>query len=280
MEFLLSHTQWIYLLVLMVGLAGVAGFLSGLLGIGGGLVIVPGLYFVFSNLGYDEQTLMHVAVGTSLAAIIATGSSSARAHYKRGSVRLDLVKNIGLGMVIGVGIGTYIASQVSGLWLQVFFAVTLVILAILMRLNPTKIKICDDVPPQPIPAMAGTGIGIVCTLMGIGGAALNVPYMTMNNVSIHKAIGTSSALGLLIAIPGAIGFLIIGLQETAPLPPFSFGYINLLALIVIVPVTVIMAPIGVAVAHKLSIEKLRRVFSIFMIIIALRMMYEVYRAAS
>ena len=264
----------------MLALAGTAGFLAGLLGIGGGLVIVPGLYFVFSSLGYESDSLMHVAIGTSLAIIIGTGTSSARAHYKKGSVRLDLVKHIGIGMVMGVIIGTGIASVVSGLWLTVFFAVTLVILAFLMRLNPEKIKLYDDVPAQPIPALAGTVIGTICTLMGIGGAALNVPYMTLNNVSIHRAIGTSSALGLLIAIPGTIGFLLIGLGDDSNLPPFSIGYINLIAFAIIVPITVIVAPFGVAAAHKLSVSKLRGVFSIFMIIIALRMMYEVYRAVS
>ena len=274
-----ANAEWIYLLALMFSLAALAGFLAGLLGIGGGLVIVPGLYFVFTSLGYDSDTIMHVAVGTSLTIIIGTGLSSARSHYKRGSVRLDLVKNIGVGMVMGVIIGTTIASQVSGLWLQVFFAVTLIVLATMMRLDPEKIKLYEDVPAQPVPALAGTLIGTVCTLMGIGGAALNVPYMTLNNVSIHKAIGSSSALGLLIAIPGTIGFILIGLGDHSNLPPFSLGYVNFLALAVIVPVTVLFAPLGVATGHKLSVQKLRGVFSIFMIVIAIRMMYEVYRAA-
>lgn len=270
--------QIIPLLLFMLGLAGLAGFLAGLLGIGGGLVIVPGLYFIFSHLGYESENLMHVCVGTSLATIIGTGLSSARSHYKRGSVRLDLVKNIGIGMVIGVGIGTLIAAIVSSLWLTIFFAIVLVVLAYLMRLDPAKIKLYDDVPKQPVPAIAGSIIGTICTLMGIGGAALNVPYMTLNNVSIHRAIGTSSALGLFIAIPGTIGFLIIGFFSQSALPPFSFGYINLLALGIIVPITILTAPLGVATGHKLSIEKLRGVFSWFMIIIALRMLYEVYRA--
>lgn len=274
---ILFQTEWLYLLILIIALAGLAGFLAGLLGIGGGLVIVPGLFFIFNAMGYDSPSIMKVAVGTSLATIIGTGLSSARAHYKRGSVRIDLVKNIGIGMVMGVGIGTTIASQVSGLWLEIFFAVTLVLLAFLMRLNPEKIKLYDEVPKQPVPAVAGTIMGTVCTLMGIGGAALNVPYMTVNNVPIHSAIGTSSALGLLVAIPGTIGFFIIGLMDHNILPPFSFGYINVMALAIIVPITVMAAPLGVATAHKLSIKKLRAVFSIFMIIIALHMLYEVYR---
>ena len=156
-------SQIISLLILMIGLAGLAGFLAGLLGIGGGLVLVPGLYFIFTNLGYDGANLMHVAVGTSLATIIGTGFSSARAHYKRGSVRIDLVKMIGVGMVIGVVIGTLIASVVSGFWLKVFFAVTLVALAFLMRLNPEKVKLYDNVPAQPVPAIAGSVIGTICT---------------------------------------------------------------------------------------------------------------------
>lgn len=270
--------DWIALLSLMFGLASVAGFLAGLLGIGGGLVLVPGLYFVFNLLGYENHDIMHLAVGTSLATIIATGISSARAHHKKGSVRFDLVKKIGIGMVIGVGIGTLIASAVSGLWLQIFFAVTLVILAGLMRVNPEKINLFKDVPKQPWSGLAGMIIGVICTLMGIGGAALNVPFMTLSNVSIHKAVGSSAAMGLLIAIPGAIGFLIIGWGHTEGMPPLSFGYVNLIALIVIIPVTVLFAPIGAHVAHRFSTKKLRSVFSIFMVLIALRMIYEVVRA--
>ena len=273
--------DWVYLLSGMFALAATAGFLAGLLGIGGGLVLVPGLYFVFTTLGFDSPDIMHVAVGTSLSTIVATGLSSARSHHKRGNVRFDLVKKIGIGMVLGVVIGTMIAAAVSGLWLQIFFAVTLVILALFMRVNPEKIKMMKEVPSQPWPAIAGTGIGIVSTLMGIGGAALNVPYMTLNNVSIHKAIGSASTMGLLIAIPGAIGFIIIGLvspDHGAGFPPYSLGYVNLIALGVIIPVSVLFAPLGVRVGHSLSISKMRQVFSIFMIIIAIRMIFEVVRA--
>lgn len=273
--------DWVMLLGGMFMLAATAGFLAGLLGIGGGLVLVPGLYFVFTSLGFDSPHIMHLAVGTSLSTIMATGLSSAMAHHRRGNVRFDLIKSIGIGMVMGVVIGTLIASLVTGLWLKVFFAFTLVILAGMMRLNPDKMKKKREMPSQPWPAIAGTGIGIVSTLMGIGGAALNVPYMTMHNVRIHQAIGSASAMGLLIAIPGALGFFIIGLlnsESGGSLPPFSFGYINILALSVIVPVTVLFAPLGVRFGHSLSISKMRQIFSIFMIIIALRMIYEVVRA--
>lgn len=273
--------DWVLLLGGMFCLAATAGFLAGLLGIGGGLVLVPGLFFVFTSLGFDSPHIMHLAVGTSLSTIMATGLSSALAHHRRGNVRFDMIKNIGFGMVFGVGIGTAIASIVTGLWLQIFFAVTLVILAGMMRLNPEKMKTVREMPKQPWPAIAGTGIGVVSTLMGIGGAALNVPYMTLHNIRIHQAIGSASAMGLLIAVPGALGFLIIGFlspENAIGLPPFSFGYVNILALGVIVPVTVLFAPLGVRLGHSLSIKKMRQVFSIFMILIALRMIYEVVRA--
>lgn len=266
------------LLLFLLFLAAVAGFLAGLLGIGGGLVLVPGLYFIFTFLGYEGDNLMHLAVGTSLVTIIATGLSSARSHWKRGGVRFDLVKKIGVGIVIGVGIGTFVASSVSSLILQIIFAVALVFFAILMQLNPEKIKLFDDVPNQPWPGLAGTVIGTISTLMGIGGAALNVPYMTLNNVPIQKAIGTASAIGLCVAIPGMVGFFFIGLGDTANLPPYSFGYLNLLAAGIIIPVTVLMAPLGVRVAHGISTKRLRLVFSIFMIIISVRMISEVWRA--
>ena len=266
------------LLAGMLSLAALAGFLAGLLGIGGGLVLVPGLYYIFTSLGFNDPNIMHMAVGTSLATIVATGISSARAHHKKSNVRFDLVKKIGIGMVIGVGIGTLIAASVSGIWLQVFFAAALTILALLMRINPEKFKNKRDIPNQPWPAMAGTVTGVVSTLMGIGGAALNVPYMALHNVSIHRSIGTAAAMGLMVAIPGALGFLIIGWGVEDGMPPFSLGYINLLALGIIVPVTVLFAPLGVHVGHLFSTRKLRNVFSIFMVIISLRMLFEVFRA--
>lgn len=268
------------LIIALLALAAVAGFLAGLLGIGGGLVLVPGLYYIFNHLGYTADNIMHLAVGTSLATIVATGLSSARAHHKRGGVRFDLVKTIGVGMVMGVVIGTYIASETTGMGLKIIFASALVFFAILMQVNLQKFNLFQDIPKQPWPTLVGTVIGTICTLMGIGGAALNVPYMTLHNVPIHKAIGTSAALGLLIAIPGVIGFLFIGHLEAqgngSELPPFSIGYVNFLALALIVPVTVFMAPVGVSVTHKFSVKTLRRVFSLFLMVIAIRMIFEVF----
>ncbi len=268
--------EWIPLILCLLALAALAGFLAGLLGIGGGLVLVPGLYFIFRYLDYTADNIMHLAVGTSLATIIATGLSSARAHWKRGSVDFDLVKKIGVGMVIGVGVGTYIASETTGMGLKVVFASALVFFALLMQINTQKFTMFKELPKQPWPSFAGVVMGTICTLMGIGGAALNVPYMTLHNVPIHKAVGSSAAMGLLIAIPGVLGFLFIGQGHGQELPPYTVGYVNLLALAIIIPVTVLMAPVGVHVAHIFSVKALRRVFSIFLFIIAARMLFEVF----
>ncbi len=166
----------------------------------------------------------------------------------------------------------------SSLVLQIIFAISLVFFAVLMQLDPAKIKLFDDVPDQPWPGVAGSAMGIIATLMGIGGAALTVPYMTLNNVSIQRAIGTASAIGLCVAIPGVLGFFFIGLGNTENLPPYSFGYVNILALAIIVPITVLCAPLGVRVAHGVSTRKLRLIFSVFMVVIAVRMITEVWRA--
>lgn len=267
-----SWLEWAELLLLMLALGGIAGFMAGLLGVGGGVVLVPGIYFIFTWLGFESGELMHVAVGTSLAIIILTGLSSARAHYRKGGVRFDLVKKIGIGIVIGVVIGTMIADRISGDGLKMVFAVALFAVAAMMQINPEKFRLRDDVPSQPWPAVCGGLIGILSTLMGIGGATMNVPYMTLNGVPIRTAVGTASALGPIIAVPGTVGFIAIGL-DAGGLPPFSLGYISLPALAVITPASVLAAPWGAHAAHSVSVSALRRIFSVFIVVVAAKMLY-------
>lgn len=253
-------------LLLMLGV--LSGVLAGLLGIGGGIVLVPGLYHLFHHLGYDQDILMHLAVGTSLAIIIPTGLSSARSHAKKGAVDMGLVRMIGFGLVIGVMAGTFVAGNISGNSLTVIFAVALAFFAILMNIPP---RVKDAKPlAQSIASIGGLVVGVLSSLMGIGGATLNVPFMTLHGVPIHRAVGSSSAMGPLIAIPGTIGFAIIG-WHVAGLPPLSLGYINMAAFIVIAPASVLAAPLGVMLAHKLNVKHLRIVFSIFLIIVATKM---------
>lgn len=256
----------------LVGLGGLAGFLAGLLGVGGGIVLVPGLFYIMTALGYPPDHMMHLAVGTSLAIIIPTGMSSVRAHYKRGAVRVDLLRMIGVGIVIGVAAGTVIASHISGESLKLIFAVALLFLAGVMLVNPSRFALADHVPGQPWPGLMGVVIGGLSTLMGIGGATISVPYMTLCRVPIHQAVGTASALGLIISIPAAVGFGIIGWGQDH-LPPFSIGYISLLAFALIVPCSVLAAPLGAHVAHNVSVVRLRAVFAVFLVIVSLKMLY-------
>jgi uncharacterized membrane protein YfcA len=269
-DFLGLDVVWLVCGIVM--LAAVAGFLAGLLGVGGGIILVPGLYFIFKSLGFPPEHLMHVAVGTSLSVIIPTGLAASVAHARKGAVRMDLVSRIGIGIVVGVGIGTLIADHVSGYTLKVIFALALIVFAGLMQLNPEKIRWRDDVPAQPWSGMAGVFIGTISTLMGIGGATLNVPYMSLHGVAIREAIGSASAMGVLIASPGAAGFLMIGWGESA-VPPMTIGFINLMALAAIVPISVAIAPVGVSMAHRVSVKTLRRIFSIFMIVVAAKMLH-------
>lgn len=260
---------------LLALLGAVSGFLAGLLGIGGGIVLVPGLYFMFAALGFAPDHLMHVAVGTSLAVIIPTGLSSVRAHARRGSVRMDLIKSIGIGIVAGVLIGTLIADSISGQSLKMVFAFALAALAVIMLVDPRRTTVWNDVPGQPWRTVAGAVIGCLSTLMGIGGATVSVPFMTMGRVDMRQAVGTASALGLVISIPAMMGFILIG-WSAPDRPPFSLGFVNMLAAIMIIPLAVAFAPLGARVAHAIPVDMLRRVFAVFLIIVAARMMMDVF----
>lgn len=266
--------EYIPLVMALFGIAATGGFLAGLLGIGGGLIFVPGLYYTMTLLGYNPDTMMHVAVGTSMAMIVANGLTSTRGHWKKGAVNTDIAKKLGLGIFVGVVIGTLIADYISGESLKVIFAVVLALLSILMFIDPAKYSLRENLPKQPFLSMCGTISGAVSTLMGVGGGVMNVPLMTLCRIPVHTAVGTSAALGLIISIPATAGFIIIGLGVDGR-PPFSLGYINLLAWSIIVPVSIIAVPFGVRVAHNVSRNSLRHLFAIFMVFIAARMIYEV-----
>lgn len=270
MEEFLAHAPVLIPLLIVLGLA--AGFMAGLLGIGGGAVLVPGLFFLFQTLGYPQDALMHLSVGTSLAIIIPTGLSSARAHFRRGAVRVDLMKHIGPGIVAGVAAGIHIAGILSGRELTFVFASALICFAALMQIPPKVREDSSHTIGIAKGSIGGFGVGALSSLMGIGGATLNVPFMTLNGVGIRNAVATASALGPFIALPGTLGFIAIGWGE-AGLPPFSLGYINLLAALLIAPLGVLAAPYGAAAAHKVSVTALRRIFSAFIVLVAGKMMW-------
>ncbi len=261
-------------LLIFVVLGIFAGILAGLLGIGGGLVIVPILVFTLPPLGIPEVHLMHIALGTSLASIIFTSISSMRSHNKRGAVRWDIFKTITPGIIIGTFLGSLSTSFMNTNFLKAIFVIFLYYVASQMLFG-LKPKASRQVPGSKGMLTAGSVIGIFSSLVGIGGGTLSVPFLTMCNVVIHTAIGTAAAIGLPIAIAGTAGYIWTGLGVEG-LPPYCIGYVYLPALLGIVSASMLTAPIGVKLAHSLPVDKLKKIFAVLLIIVATRMLISIF----
>jgi uncharacterized membrane protein YfcA len=248
----------------------VAGLLAGLLGIGGGVVIVPMLVFCFARQGIPDALIMQMALGTSLASIMFTAVASFRAHQRRGAVHWDVVRKIIIGILTGTFLGSCIAAQLSTRFLKGFFVVFLYFVTIQILTN-TKPKPSRQIPGHAAMFGVGNVIGIVSSLVGIGGGALSVPFMIWRNMTVHHAIGTAAAIGFPIAIAGTIGYIYNGLAIQG-LPDYSVGYIYLPALFGIVVTSVLTAPLGVRLAHSLPVNRLKRIFAFLLLVVATRMM--------
>ncbi|QQG66241.1 sulfite exporter TauE/SafE family protein [Desulfobulbus oligotrophicus] len=259
------------LIVMYIVVGLIAGVLAGLLGVGGGVVIVPMLVFCFVKQGIQPDQIMHLALGTSLASIIFTSISSFMSHHRRGAVEWRIVKQIVPGILIGTFAGTFIAAQLSTNFLKAFFCVFLYAVATQMLLNkkPTSTR---ELPGSTGMFGVGSTIGVVSALVGIGGGSLSVPFMIWCNVPAHRAIGTSAAIGFPIAVAGAAGYIINNLQASG-LPAYSFGYVYLPALVAIVCFSVLTAPLGARLAHALPVDKLKKIFAIFLYAVATRMVW-------
>jgi uncharacterized membrane protein YfcA len=265
-------TDYLLLAVAMLITGGVGGILAGLLGIGGGIVIVPVMEAALTYLGIDEAIRMHVAVATSLATIVPTSIASSRAHHRRKSVDLELVRRWALFVLLGALAGTVIASQVHSNVLSMIFAVVALIVAVKMMLPLEGRTIAGDVPKGVLVAAIPTAIGAVSSMMGIGGGTLSVAVLTLFNQPIHRAVGTAALFGLAISLPGTVGFMISGFDDPR-LPPGSIGYVNLIGFALISPMTFLAAPLGAAIAHRLSRRHLSLLFGLFLVIVAARMFY-------
>lgn len=253
-----------------MGLGAVAGILAGLMGIGGGLVIVPMLVFCFTGLGIPHEHIMHIALGTSLASIIFTSISSFMAHHRRGAVHWDIVRRIAPGIVVGTLLGAYIASLMSTNLLKGLFGIFLFYVANQFLLDK-KPKPSRELPGLVGMFSTGNVIGVVSSLMGIGGGTLSVPFMIWCNINVHNAIGTSAAIGFPIAIAGTFGYIFTG-YSTAQLPSYSLGYIYFPALFGIVCASMLTAPLGVRLAHWLPVPKLKRIFAVLLLVVGTKMM--------
>ncbi|MDZ7801020.1 MAG: sulfite exporter TauE/SafE family protein [Trueperaceae bacterium] len=261
----------IFVLLLGLLIAGAfAGLLAGLLGIGGGIVIVPALFTLFSVLEVDPAVRMPLAVGTSLSTIIVTATMSARSHYHRGAVDLALLRSWAPWILVGVIIGSVVARFApQGVMLLVFATVALIV-AGYMALAPEGVRLADDLPRGPVRWVIASLIGGVSSIMGIGGGTLSVPTLTLCSYPVRRAVGTGAAIGLLIAVPATVGMMAAGWGRVG-LPTGSIGFVNVLGFAVLVPMTALMAPVGVRLAHRIPPRWLRRAFAAFLLLTALRM---------
>ncbi|TVQ43839.1 MAG: sulfite exporter TauE/SafE family protein [Gammaproteobacteria bacterium] len=260
-------------LLLIVGV--VAGILAGLLGVGGGIVIVPALYHVFAVLDIDPAIQMHLAVGTSLATIIPTSVRSVRSHARRGAVDWILLRRWLPALLAGVVLGIVIAAFLDHRGLALVFASVASVVALHMGFGRAERTLAPGLPEGRSQAALPFTIGGISVMMGIGGGTLGVPTLTLFSYPIHRAVATAAGFGLIIAVPGTIGFVWSGWAAPG-LPAFSAGYVNLLAFVIIVPTTLLAVPLGVKLAHWLKPQPLRIAFALFLGITALRMFVDLF----
>jgi uncharacterized membrane protein YfcA len=257
-----------------LALGAVAGFFAGLLGVGGGAIMVPVLALMFAAQGFPEMHLMHLALGTSMAAIVFTSISSLRAHHGHGAVLWPIVWVIAPGILIGTFAGAQLASAIPTRPLAIFFTVFMSYVAFQMLAN-IKPKPSRQLPGSLGMFLVGSGIGAISALVAIGGGSLSVPFMTWCNIKMHNAIGTSAAIGLPIALAGTAGYLLGGSGATA-LPTGSYGYIYLPALAACVAMSVLTAPLGARAAHKLPVATLKKIFAGVILLLLAKMVHGLF----
>ena len=261
------------LIIELVLLGLCTGFLAGLLGIGGGMLMVPFITIIMGQRGVAPNLAVKMAIATSMATIIFTSVASVRAHHKRGAVRWDIVKNLAPGIMLGglvASLGVF--SLLKGTWLALFFAVFVSFSATQM-LRDKKTVATRTMPGTGGQLAAGSGIGFLSGLVGAGGGFVSVPFMTWCNVPIHNAVATSAALGFPIAVVNVVGYIIAG-QSVQNLPQGSVGYLFVPALVIIAIASVFMAPLGVKAAHALPVKQLKRVFAALLYMLAAYMLYK------
>ena len=271
---LLNFGEIVNLLLVLSIAASVAGFMAGLLGVGGGIIMVPALYYAFTVLDFDIATRMHISVGTSLAIIVPTSIISAKTHMEHKAVDVNLVKSFGIFIVLGVVGGTFLAVNLRTSDFILFFSIMAFIVGLFFIFfrekfleNPKKIN-------DSIKNISGIAVGFISVLLGIGGGSLMVPFMRTFGYDIRKSIGTASAIGILIATSGTITMITGGEIINNISTPYSIGYINLFGFIVFVPVTMLMARIGAKAVYKIDKKLLSKIFGSFLIIVSIRSFIE------
>jgi uncharacterized membrane protein YfcA len=267
--------EWLILGAAMLATGAVAGVLAGLFGIGGGIVIVPVLEAVLGFLDVDPAIRMHVAVATSLAVIVPTSISSARAHHQRGAVDVDIVRRWAIFVLIGALLGAWVASQFHSRVLAAVFATLALFVAAKLTLFPETRNLTDEVPKKAWVPLIPVSIGGFSSMMGIGGGTFSVMVLTLFGEPIHKGVGTAALFGLVISLPGMLGYMVTGFGDVR-LPPGSLGYVSLVGFAAIAPATVLAAPLGARIAHSLPPRRLSLLFGLFLVVASVRLFYRAF----
>ena len=271
-EFILSNLPTLSSLVV----TGVfAGILAGLLGVGGGIVIVPVLFFLFQSFGITPESAMVIATATSLATIVPTSISSIRSHHNKGNVDFDLLKRWAGFILIGVMVGSWLVTRVEGTLLTILFGIVATLSALNMLFRTGKSVLFQQLPGKLGQSVMGIIIGFFSSIVGIGGGTISVPLLTLYNYPAHKAVGTAAAIGLIISLPGAFTMLTLG-ERPIDAPVGTIGLVNVIGFLCIVPLTVLFAPVGAAMASRLDAAKLKKVFAVVLLITGLRMLLQLF----
>lgn len=259
------------MLFLLLVTGALAGVLAGLLGVGGGIVLVPSFFYVFQYLGYSGPQLMQVCLATSLATIIVTSMRSVLSHNKKGAVDWDILRKWAPGIVVGAIAGVFVAASLRSTTLQMIFGTLGIVIGAYLGLGRAEWRLGQVMPQGKIRALLSPLVGFLSVLMGIGGGSFGVPLMSLYGTPIHRAVATAAGFGVIIAVPSVAGFLLIEI-EAASKPPFTIGAVNFAAFGVIIMMTLLTAPLGVKLAHAMNPKPLKRVFAVFLTLVALNML--------
>lgn len=257
--------------VLLLVIGAFAGVLAGLLGVGGGIVLVPAFFYAFTVLGYDSPQLMQICIATSLATIIVTSARSVASHHRKAAVDWPILRSFAPGIVIGAFVGVSVVSLLRSETLQVVFGVLAIVVGLYMAFGKPHWRLGQQMPTGIARIVLSPLVGFLSVLMGIGGGSFGVPLMSLYGVPIHRAVATAAGFGVLIAVPSVATFLLLAVPAVAQ-PPLTVGAVNFVAFGLVIAMTLLTAPLGVRLAHAMDPKPLKRVFAVFLIFVALNML--------
>jgi len=264
------------MVALLAGIGAFAGVLAGLLGVGGGIVLVPAFFYAFTTLGFAGPNLMQICLATSLATIIVTSLRSLHSHNRKGAVDWDILKSWAPGIIVGAIAGMLLATAVRSHALQVIFGLLGIVVGLYLAFGRPEWRLGEEMPKGLKRVILSPCVGFLSALMGIGGGSFGVPLMTLYGRPIHRAVATAAGFGVTIAVPSVVGFLIYTPPAGQPIPPYTIGAVNLPAFGLVIAMTMLTTPLGVKLAHATDPKPLRRIFAVFLLLVALNMLRKAF----